>query len=103
MLRPIIIHNEVDLQDLLLDILNEYSQNLEVVRVTKNVNQAIHLITHKRSDLIPLITKLGDLISIQFLDQLVDQSIKLFTSNHYRKHFLKSLKLDVIARLVKRI
>ena len=75
MLKAIIVEDELNSQELLKGILEEYCEGVEVVDMAQGVGEAIEKIRKHKPDLIMLDIELSDGDGFQVLEKLADDEL----------------------------
>lgn len=101
MIRTIIINSDIDTHPLLLEIIQEYASNLEIIGIARDTNEGIQLIENHKPDLIFLDLEMKDTASFEILDYFKNPTFKIILTSEDEKHALKAFKYGAIDYIVK--
>jgi two-component system, LytTR family, response regulator len=101
MIRAIIIEDEETSRIILTDMLQEHSDNIEVVAVCKNNPEAKHAIEHLHPDLVFSDIELGEESVFTMLQQLSVTDFEIIFTTGFDKYAIQAIKFAALDYLVK--
>lgn len=101
MLRTIIIEDEVDAQNLLSSILEEYCPDIESISIASSVKDGISLIKESDPHILFLDIQLGLDEGFQILDEFIKPNFKVIFTTAYSDYALKAFEYQAIDYILK--
>ena len=101
MKTAIIIEDELDAQELLRSIIEEYCLDLNVIGVAANKAAGRKLIMAQRPDIVFLDIQLGTDIGFQIMEEIEDCSFKLIVTTAYKDYAFEAFKHKALDYIVK--
>ena len=101
MLRALIVEDEVNSQELLKELIAEYTEGVEVVGTAKGVAEALKQIEDLAPDLLLLDIELSDGDGFQVLEQAEDPSFDVIFTTAYNQYAIKAFKFSATDYLLK--
>jgi len=101
MLYTVIIEDEVDAQNLLSNILEQYCPTIQVVGIASDMQEGIRMINSLQPKLVFLDIQLGEQTGFQLLDQLVGPTFQLVITTAYPDFALKAFEYEALDYVLK--
>jgi len=101
MLRTVIVEDEIDAQSLLARIFLEYCEDIDLVGIVSNIEDARKLIEREQPDLIFLDIQLEDGSGFELLDGLSEVSAKIIFTTAFDNYAIRAFKYEAIDYVLK--
>jgi len=101
MLRTIIIEDELDAQNLLSKIINEYCPDLKLIGIAGDIEESRKLIESEFPDLVFFDIEIGGGNSFDLLTKLKNRKFKVVFTTAYEEYALRAFKFDAIDYILK--
>lgn len=100
-IKTIIVEDEVNARKALVNMLEFYEKDVEIIGQAKNVEEGIELIKNKQPDLVLLDVRLPDGTGFDLIAKLKKYNFKLVFVTAYNEYALKAIKLSALDYLLK--
>lgn len=100
-IKTIIVEDEVNARKALVNMLEFYEKDVEVIGQAINVEEGIELIKNKQPDLVLLDVRLPDGTGFDLIAKLKKYDFKLVFVTAYNEYALKAIKLSALDYLLK--
>ncbi len=103
MIRAIIIDDERESRNTIINILNNFCKNIQVVAQAENVKGGIEIIEQEKPDAVFLDIQMPDGTGFDLLDKLNDkeQSFQVIFITAYDQYALKAIKFSALDYILK--
>ena len=103
MIKSILIEDEDNSRDLLLNLINRYCPDLEIIGIATSVDDAVELINSKKPDLIFLDVEINGGNGFDILNKVDTKKIGIIFTTGYNQFAIKAIKFSAIDYLLKPI
>jgi len=100
-IKTIIVEDEVNARKALVNMLEFYEKDVEIIGQAKNVQEGVELIKSTRPDLVLLDVRLPDGTGFDLISKLKKHNFKLVFVTAYNEYALKAIKLSALDYLLK--
>ncbi|MCF8234423.1 MAG: LytTR family DNA-binding domain-containing protein [Bacteroidales bacterium] len=100
-IKTIIVEDEVNARKALVNMLEFYEKDVEIIGQAKNLEEGIELIKNNQPDLVLLDVRLPDGTGFDLISKLKKYSFKLVFVTAYNEYALKAIKLSALDYLLK--
>lgn len=101
MIKALIVEDEINSQELLKELIAEYSEGIEVVGTATGVTEALQKIEELDPDLLMLDIELSDGDGFQVLEQAKDPRFDVIFTTAYNQYAIKAFKFSATDYLLK--
>ncbi|MFK7973108.1 MAG: LytR/AlgR family response regulator transcription factor [Bacteroidia bacterium] len=101
MLKALIVEDEINSQELLKELIAEYTEGVEVVGTAQGVKEALEKIGELSPDLLLLDIELADGDGFQVLEQVEDPNFDVIFTTAYNQYAIKAFKFSATDYLLK--
>ncbi len=101
MIRAIIIDDEQESRNTVINILNNFCKNIQVVAQAENVKAGIEIIEKENPDVVFLDIQMPDGTGFDLLEELVEVNFQVIFVTAYDQYALKAIKFSALDYLLK--
>ncbi len=100
-LKTVIVEDEIPSQEVLVNYLNQYCKDVEIVAVTKSLKTGITAIKQYKPDLVFLDVRLPDGLSFELFKEFKEIDFKTIFITAYSEYAVKAFRISAIDYLLK--